>query len=81
LGITLEETKVTGAGFVHLQGMTNLNFLRLHTAPINDEGLAHLHPIKSLRSIDLTGTKVTAQGREKLRAAIPEISVTTGEGQ
>jgi formylglycine-generating enzyme required for sulfatase activity len=45
-----------------------------HTA-ITDAGLVHLIGLKNLQRVVLTGAKVTAEGVERLRAAMPQCQV------
>ncbi|HEX4150008.1 MAG TPA: SUMF1/EgtB/PvdO family nonheme iron enzyme, partial [Pirellulales bacterium] len=50
--------------------------LKLLDNPITDAGLIHLEPLKSLKSLELGGTKVTAAGVEKLQKALPNCKIT-----
>jgi hypothetical protein len=42
---------------------------------VGDAGLVHLEGLKSLKTVDLTGTKVTQEGMDKLKKAVPGASV------
>jgi hypothetical protein len=42
---------------------------------VDDAGLDHLKTIKTLRHLDVTKTKVTEAGIQRLKAAIPELKV------
>lgn len=56
--------------------LTNVEELGLEYCPeIKDESLAVLAEWKSLRRIDLTGTKVTAEGVTTLRASRPDAQI------
>jgi hypothetical protein len=41
-----------------------------------DAGLAHLSRLKSLETVNLTGTKVTAEGARFLQHALPKAHVS-----
>ena len=56
---------------------TNLRFLNLPGCTrVTDAGLNRLQSIRSLSTINLTGTSVTAEGVASLRASLPKLQVT-----
>jgi hypothetical protein len=55
-----------------------LRHLDLTGAPITDAGLAHLAALKNPVFINLTGTRVTANGVKQLEKALPEHSAVIG---
>jgi WD40 repeat protein len=63
--------KITDAGLVHLKGLPRLHNLWLDNLPITDAGLEHLKGLK-LGIVGLTNTKVTKEGEEKFRKALPK---------
>ena len=46
--VHLDQTRVTDAGMVHLEGMTNLQTLSLSNTDITDLGLTHIKRLKNL---------------------------------
>jgi hypothetical protein len=74
----LEKTKVTDKGLVHLKGLVNLEYLNLYGTAVGDAGLAHLEGMKKLKSLYLWETKVTDPGVEKLKKALPQLTVVRG---
>jgi hypothetical protein len=62
--------------FALFAALTNVEELGLEYCPeIKDEALPVLAEWKSLRHVDLTGTKVTAEGVAKLRAQRPDAQI------
>jgi Leucine Rich repeat len=56
-----------------LAAARSLETLYLTGCPITDAGLEHLRGLKQLEDLDTGGTQVTAEGRKKLRVAIPKL--------
>lgn len=54
--------------------------LDLTGTSVSDSGLTALRALRSLKSLDLTGTKVTAAGVEGFRRGIPGIKIRYGRG-
>ena len=65
--VSLEVTKITDAGLVHLKGMTELQKLNLSRSNITDAGLMHLKGLPNLQNLSLFGTKVTNAGLVHLK--------------
>ena len=65
--LDLGETKVTGAGLVHLQDLKGLKNVSLHYAAITDAGLPYLANIETLEHVWLGATKVTDAGLPRFR--------------
>ena len=74
-GLDLSATKVTDAGLVHLEGLTQLQTLNLGATSITDAGLAHLEGLTQLHELDLSSTKVTDAGVAELKKALPEVAI------
>jgi hypothetical protein len=53
--------------------LKSLKTLYLTGCPITDAGLEHLRGLKQLEELDTSATQVTAEGRKKLRVAIPKL--------
>jgi len=49
--------------------------VRFFSQRVTDEGLAHLKPLRGLRVLDLSGTRVTSEGVAGLQSAIPDVKV------
>lgn len=62
---------VRNADLVALQRVPCLDSLWLEGTRVSDRGLVHLHPIKTLRFVCLTRTKVTGAGAAGLASAVP----------
>lgn len=45
------------------------------SALVTDAGLVHLEKLKDLRFLDLSGTRCTVNGTNKLQSAIPQVSI------
>ena len=72
----LSRTLIATNGLATLQGCSKLERLDLHECPrVGDDAIAILAAMPALRFIDLTGTKVTAAGAQKLRLAKPACRV------
>jgi hypothetical protein len=60
--ISVDDTKVTDEGLLHLRACSKLRFLGLNGIPITDKGLAEISDLAELDSISLNGTKITDAG-------------------
>ncbi len=56
--------------------LPDLRSLDLSQMPLDDSDLEHLTPLNGLRHLDLTDTKVTAEGVAKLQQALPNCKIT-----
>lgn len=59
-----------------LKDLSELNALGLGMTRVNDAGLEHLTELKNLRILELDGTDTTAEGRAKLRKALPKCQIS-----
>jgi hypothetical protein len=73
MGMPLQHLNFGGTGVSNLSALQDLPLLHVDFSdtPVADEGLKHLHGMKSLTSIVLTKTKVTAAGVDELHKALP----------
>ena len=71
----LDGTQINDTGLAHLARLTNLTKLSLRRTAITDTGLAHLPALSNLRNLDLNDTGVTAAAIDKLKKALPELTV------
>jgi Leucine-rich repeat (LRR) protein len=69
-GVDLNKTQVTDAWLKHLNGLPNLQSLRLDNTQVTDAGLEHLKGLTSLQSLNLDNTQVTDAGLEHLKGLI-----------
>jgi hypothetical protein len=69
---------VTDAGLQVLRRLENLGELGLHCTPIEGPGLAYLHGLRRLRSVDVRGTKASDADRSALIKAVPGVHVLAG---
>jgi len=73
--LNLWGTRVTDLGVSKLKKCANLEKLLLNETPITDRALEHLAALKNLRFLDVSGTVVSVQAKEKLKLAIPELTI------
>ncbi len=58
----------------HLEGLTRLRELNFYGSfALTDAALDHLAGLKQLRRINIQGPGITPKGKQKLRAALPEV--------
>lgn len=63
----------TGADFIHLSGLTNLQELWISQMVIGyDDGLSHLKPLRKLKKLSLIACGVTEEDLAKLKADHPD---------
>jgi len=72
LELTLEGTKVTDAGLVHLPQLTKLKKIRLSKTAITDAGMKVLAKCERLEDVDVSQTKISDPGAWEL-AALPRL--------
>jgi hypothetical protein len=58
-----------------LRGLTGLQTLDLARTRVTDAGLAHLVPLERLLQVTLADTGTTAQGRARLAAQLPQLTI------
>lgn len=80
--LELERTKITGAGLVHLEGMSRLEILRIARRPIGDIGMASIGKLTNLRELNLDwwdeGPRITDAGGAHLRSLTRLVEVDLG---
>jgi serine/threonine protein kinase len=80
--LDLAETNINGSGFGHLKELPVLDRIRLVNATnIGDAAVPHLAELMHLKYLELSGTKVTTTGVTKLREALPDCTIDTGDPQ
>lgn len=60
-------THITGSGFVHLQGLDDLEELDLSETHVTDENIYALARLKSLKFLGLVGTQLTDTGLRNVK--------------
>ena len=58
-----------------LKRLQDIGSLHLDGSPISDAGLKHLYPLKSLKTVSLSSTKVTQKGVDDLKRALPNVKI------
>ncbi len=66
---------VNDRDIARLADCTELKWLVLDNTDVSDAGLAVLHGMTKLRRIYIRGSRVTAEGVEQLKAALPDATV------
>jgi len=67
----LAKTKIAGPGLKHLAGLRKLFLLVLSGTLVDDGAVDNLLALKTVRELNLTGTKVSAVGLRQLKAGLP----------
>ena len=70
------QREVAQAMLLALKDLPDIRALDLSQVPVNDSDLEHVTPLKELRQLDLTSTKVTDEGVAKLQKALPNCKIT-----
>ncbi len=74
--LDIGKTAVTNQGLETLASAPKLRYLTIENNPqIDDSGLRYLESMSSLRLLRLPGTKVSAMGIARIKAALPECEV------
>jgi len=59
--------RITGAGLIHLAGLTKLENLSIRGQTLNDAGLKHLTGLTNIRELKLSGDGITDAGLQHLK--------------
>jgi hypothetical protein len=74
--LKLGHVRIPAKNFALLVALSNVEDLGLEFSPeVSDDAIPHLAAWKSLRRVDLTGTKVTAGGVTQLRSQRPDCTI------
>ena len=79
--LALTGTKITDAGIAHLKRQRRLRLLRLDDTTVSDQCIDSLAAIKSLRELNLNGTRFTVAGVATLRKAMPKCEIIFKAGK
>lgn len=74
-GLDLSLTRITNAALDSLAGMDKLEWLSLRGTATDDTGAARLERVKSLTILDCRGSGITAEGKARLKQALPRLSI------
>ncbi len=78
--LDLKRNPTLGDGaLVHLKNLAHLEYLNLYGTKVGDAGLEHLAGLKKLRNLYLFETECTADGADRLRAALPQVVINLGQ--
>lgn len=69
----LEDTNVTGSGFIHPESFTRLKIVKLKGSRLDDAGLARISQLPALERLDIESTQVTPDGLSILAASKPTL--------
>jgi serine/threonine protein kinase len=67
--------RITDGGLAVLRSHPTLRVLLLRSTSISDDAIPHLATLTGLTQLDLTDSRVTEAGRQKLREALPNCKV------
>lgn len=73
--LTLGGDNIDDASLRQLARIENLESLKLVNTSVTDAGLLHLERLTKLRQLDPAGSKVTLSGLERIRRALPSLSI------
>ena len=73
-------TPITGAGLVHLTGLTRIKYIWLDDGQIDDDALEHLQKMTSLQQLLITGPQPTQARLAELRRALPRPEIKGPKG-
>jgi len=73
--LNLSATKITAAGLAHFKDSASLGTLYLSMTKLGDESIDAIAAFPALRIAQLTDTRVTAEGRKKLKELLPNAKV------
>ncbi len=77
--LDLADSRVTGAGLIHLRALSRLKYLSLDRTEVDDAAIAQLAVLPELKSLSLNGTKLTDAALIHL-AALPKLQTLSLDG-
>jgi Leucine-rich repeat (LRR) protein len=75
-GLYLARCNIGDAGLAHIKGLKHLRALNLYGTKITSAGIAHLMGLKQLKALYITDLKLSTAAVEKLKKALPNLTVT-----
>ena len=73
--LILNDLPISDAGCATLAQLAQLEELRIYGSDVSDESLIHLKKLHKLRRLTITKTRITYEGAEELRRALPHCKV------
>ena len=73
--LNLSNTGITDAGMATVGKLSGLNKLFLNRTGITDASIPHIAQLKGLERLDITGASISTAGRQRIREAIPGITI------
>ena len=73
--LALDSTRVTDQGMVEIRRLGGLKRIDLDYTEISDAGISHLAHLPDLDVITISGTNVTLEGAQQLRARRPKLKI------
>jgi Leucine-rich repeat (LRR) protein len=77
--LNIGDTKVTDASLAHLAGLLQLQSLNVENTPVTAAGLMHLEGLTQLQLLQVGGSRVSFGGANKLKKALPDLSISRDE--
>jgi serine/threonine protein kinase len=77
--VELSGTRISDAGVNELVKLTQLRRLDLSNTAITDKSIDVLARMKHLKSLFISSSKLTGSGMSRLRKALPECEITSGD--
>lgn len=71
--------QISDAALQYVSRCPNLKHLGLVDTNVSNDAVDFLKSLKNLETLDLTGAKITAQGVETIKAALPDCKVVWEE--
>jgi hypothetical protein len=69
------ESTITNEALKHIGEMTSLHLLWIRSASVTDAGLVHLENLPQLKDLVLIDTKVTREGVNRFKRALPNCAI------
>jgi len=79
--VNVAGTAISGSGLAAISGHEYLDYLNLYGSMVDDNALQHIELMKKLTSLYLWQTKVSEEGIARLRSALPQTEIDTGEAK
>lgn len=73
--LSMNHTEITDVGISRLTTLNNLESLRVANTNITDAAVPDLAKLESLTELVLKGTRISAEGAEQLKQALPDCSI------
>ncbi len=78
--LQIDLSPITAAGIAHFAKFPELKWLYMRHVPIDEAGLEQLANLTGVKEINVTGSGVTAAQEAKLKAALPQCTISWNPG-